>query len=219
MRKVFVTIVVMILGGCATNRPEEAQFQGWRGKSMALAVPPARFSAVTGGTAFLSGATNGWWDGGAASKGATLAAENDIVVPSAQVGQGLIQAARERYGVVAVPLPVIAVNALSNPSQLARAATGADLVLELSAATMLVIRLSSPGHYNVLTSMDARVIEVASAKTLVSAQCRESSSGEENPPTYNELLADKAARAKAYIVKQSAACSQELKSALLGGAT
>jgi hypothetical protein len=104
---------------------------------------------------------------------------------------------------------------LDNSAQLARAAGAADLALNVTSGTTFVSRLLSPGHYDVITSMFARIIDVPTGRTLADASCRESSSTALNPPTYDELFADQASRLKSLIQLQSKGCLRQFQIQLL----
>ncbi len=210
----FHALCALLMSGCATEHPQRGELGGWQGKTVALAAPDAGLIAGTPGKLIASGATNGWWDGGMAATGAQLAAQNQLQDSNAWVGEQLIRAAQERFGVLAAAPLAVRSGALDTPTQLAHAAAGADLVVNVTGGTTFVSRLLAPGHYEVITFMSARIIEVPSGRTLADAACRQTPAGA-GYPTYDELFAEHAARLRAIMRQESNACPQHFKSELL----
>lgn len=185
----------------------------WRGKTLALAVyPPSKLEIVGTSAAFIVGATGGALEPGNAA-GAKLQAESAIEDPASRVAKTLLQAAQQRYDVVSAP--DVAVPRLANPKELARAAQGVDLLLDISSTSSVVKRpLSS--RYWVNTHMTGRVIDVRAGKARNDSFCDMTFGGDPTPLTYDELTSNNAARLKTILARQADACIEKFKAKVLG---
>jgi len=185
----------------------------WRGKSLAIAVyPPSKLQIVGGGAEFLIGATGGVLEAGNAA-GAKLQAQEAIEDPALRVARDLLTAAQQHYAVLAAP--DVAVPRLANPKELTRAAQGVDLLLDVSSTSSVVKRPFS-SRYWVNTNMFGRAIDVHTGKVFADSFCQMVRGGDPDPLTYEELIANNAARLKAILARESHACLVKFTADVLG---
>jgi hypothetical protein len=210
--------VSAVLAGCVSQRTTAvSDTTGWRGKTVAVtARPPAGFAAMTGGKALLlgfgpiGGAIAG---AGMASAGKSIITENGIEDPAPRLDQDLLKVAGVQYGAVAASIAPVSVDT-TDVGKLAQAAVGADLLLDVQCYDRGMM-LRGLHHYDVHSSINVRVIDVHAAKLLAEGHCRQTTDKEPNPPTYDELLAEKAARLKAILDTQREACSTKFSTEVL----
>jgi hypothetical protein len=147
--------------------------------------------------------------------GKKIAAENNIEDPAVQVGRNLLTAAEKRYGVVEASMSPIKTD-VTDVTHLAHAATGTDILLDVqSYGQSFNFFPDRPKHYWLQTMLNVRVIDVPNARLIAEGHCAVSSRNDSDSPTYDELLADKAARMKAVFNAQSEQCSAKFKSEVL----
>jgi len=177
--------------------------RAWQGKTLALAVyPPSKLQIVGTGGEFIIGATSGVVEPGN-SAGAKLRADNAIEDSALRVARNLFRAAQQQYGVIAAA-DVVAPR-LANPKDLTRAAQGVDLVLDVS-ATSSIVKKPFSSRYWVNTNMFGRVIDVQTGKVFGDTLCQMARGGDPDAVTYDELIADDAARLKAILAREADAC-------------
>ena len=226
-------ICLLALFGCATQQGSAPAPSSLRGKTLAVtARPQSTFEAVTPGRGLLIGATQGFSSGGVGHAGAELVAQNQIEDPAPRLAQDLLKAAQDRQGLVAAGIPPVPVHGAewamqagepvevqlvaAKAEDLTRAAAGADLLLDVVASGMIAYRFPNLHRYDVRTRISARIIDVGTGRTLVQRNCERSSHEDPNPPSYDELVAQEAARLKAMLAAQRAACFEELEAGLFG---
>ena len=185
----------------------------WRGKTLALAVyPPSKLQIVGTGGEFIVGATSGLLEPGNAP-GAKLRADNAIEDSALRVARNLFLAAQQQYGVIAAA-DVVAPR-LANPKDLARAGQGVDLVLDVS-STSSVVKKPFSSRYWVNTNMFGRVIDVHAGKAFGDSFCQMVRGGDPDAVSYDELVADHAARLKAILAREADTCLGKFKVDVLG---
>src|SRR5215472_3624067 len=160
-----MTTAVLLTAGSAPH----ADTPEWRGKTLAVAVYPGSKLQIVGmRDEILIGATGGALEPGNAA-GAKLQADSAIEDPALRVARSLFAAAHQQYDVVAAP--DVAVRRSANPKELARAAQGVDLLLDVSSTSSVVKRLFS-SRYWVNTNMSGRVLEVRVGKVVGDSFCQ-----------------------------------------------
>jgi len=156
--------VLLLLAAGAVHGDTRA----WQGKTLALAVyPPSKLQIVETGGEFIIGSTSGVVEPGNAA-GAKLRAYNAIEDSALRVARNLFRAAQQ-YSVIAAA-DVIAPR-LAHPKDLARAAQGVDLVLDVS-STSSVVKKPFSSRYWVNTNMFGRVIVVHTGKVVGTPSAR-----------------------------------------------
>lgn len=212
---IVVAIAAASISGCVSvpkQAVSEKAATGWSGKTIALTERPrAGFVAMTAGKgAFaLIGAA------AAIESGKTIVEENGIEDPAPHVSGELLQMAQARYGVVSASLPPVKVDT-TDPKLLSKAANGADLLLDVqSLGASFNYFPTQWGHYWVTSGLVVRLIDVHTGEVLGGGACRRDSRKDPNPPTKDELLANKAELLKTILATQRDACRDELAPKLL----
>lgn len=206
-------VVCLSTGGCISQKTvavdDTNQFQR---KTVALtARPRAAFTAGTAGKAMfgLLGAA------AMAEAGSAIVQENGIANPATAVGDELLAAAEKHYGVVKASMASIPIKS-TDPAELAAAATGADFVLDVEDnGQSFFYYPTSWTHYWVATNINVRVVDVHKSKLIAEGHCAVNSQQDPNPPTKDELLANKAARLKSLLDSQAAECAGKFKREVL----
>ncbi len=203
-------LAASMMAGCVSV-PKQAVSEkaagNWHGKSVVLSDRPrAGFVAMTAGKgAFaLIGAA------AAIESGKTIVEENGIEDPAPVVAHELLKLAQARYGVVAASLGPVKVDT-TDVKQLAKAAGGADLLLDVqSLGAQFSYFPTQWGHYWVGSGLVLRVIDVHTGEVLGGGSCHRDSRKEDNPPTKDDLLANKAELLKEILATQRDSCRDEL---------
>ena len=145
------------------------------------------------------------------SAGNEIIKENDVSDPANTIVLGLAKTLEEKYEakIVGTSLPV----GTDELIQIASAANGkAKFVLDVQTINWSFIYFpTSWGRYRVIYTAKARLID-ADAKTLVAEGfCKRIPETETNAPSYDELLANSAARLKAELSSAAEECINNLK--------
>jgi len=212
-RVLIYPIALYALSGCVSQRTsgvdESIHFQG---KTVALtARPRAAFVAATAGKAMFAvlGAV------AMEESGKTIVAENGIEDPATTVSRALLAAAESHYGIVTAPMGPVPIDT-TDISQLARAAKGADFLLDVQSYGQSFNAFPTDwSHYWVSSIINVRLIDVPKAKLIAEGHCAVDTLNDASHPTRAELLADKAARLKAILDAQSAQCASKFKREVL----
>lgn len=185
----------------------------WHGKTLALTVYPRAKLEIDGAASeFVIGMTGGVLGSGD-SAGAKLQADSTIEDPALRVARSLFAAAKQHYDVVAAP--DVSAPPLANPKQLVRLAQGVDLLLDIS-STSSVVKRPFNSRYWVNTNMSGRVIDVHTGKVHGDSFCQIVGGGDPDPLTYEELVANNAARLKATLSREADSCLEKFMNKLLG---
>ena len=215
MGKLSLTLaIVLVLSPCVAKEAK-LDLSEWRGKTLAITSGPrTTLAAVTQGKALLLGATGGA-DNSSMAAGAKLAEADGIENSAAHLAEDLSKAATEHYGLIA-GAPVMIGQLANDHDIINNAPPGTDLVLDVELyGTVFSQHLPFDRRYDVRTSVWARIIDVHAKKRIAEADCKQSSHSDPNPPTYDELTLDAAARLKAMIEKQRSACFEQFRRELL----
>jgi hypothetical protein len=206
-------LIVVALGGCVSTRTSAVD-DGSRLNAKTIALtnrPRAGFMASTAGKALFGPL------GVVAMEeaGKKIAADNNIEDPAVLVGRDLLVAAENRYGAVAASMPPIQID-ITDVTKLAHAAAGADFLLDVQSYGQLFSFFPGrPTYYWLSTTLNVRVIDIPHAKLIAEGHCAVDTRKDPDPPTYDELLADKAARMKAVLNAQSEQCLAKFKKDVL----
>lgn len=219
MRNLMVAVLAAsMMAGCISV-PKQAVSDkaagGWHGKSVALSDRPRPgFVATTAGkvaAGALFGVVGAIASQNAAlASGKTIVEENGIEDPAPRVSRELLQIAQTRYGVVPATLTPVKVDT-TDAKQLAKAASGADLLLDVqSLGAQFNYFPTNWSHYWVSSGLVLRVIDVRTGDVLGGGMCHRDSRKETNPPTKDDLLANKAELLKEILATQRDSCRDEL---------
>lgn len=189
---------------------------GWKGKAVVLTERPrAGFVAMTAGKGAFAmvGAF------AAIEAGKEIVDENGIEDPAPQVGVEFLHMAQTRYGIVPSSLAPVKVDT-TDPKLLSKAASGSDLVLDVqSLGAQFNYFPTNWSHYWVGSGLVVRVIDVHTGQVLGGGACHRDTRKDANPPTKDDLLANKAELLKKILATQRDACRDELASKLLPAET
>lgn len=146
--------------------------------------------------------------------GKSIVQENQIEDPAPHLAQDLVKAAVEKYGVTPSERPVVIDS--DDVAKLAQAAKGADLLMDVqSMGSQFRYLPTNWNHYVVDSRFILRLLDVTSGKVLGSSTCVQSTKGDKELPTRDELLANKAERLKATLAAQREQCLKLFKANVL----
>jgi hypothetical protein len=183
-----------------------------RGKSMAISQrTKPDFTAMTAGKAMFGVL------GAAAmtSAGNKIVVDNNIEDPSPFVADELRKALENKYGVVTIAATAPLADG-TDTRKLASLYSAGDFVLDVHTVNWSFLYRPNLTHYRVMYSVKVRLIDTHGAKLLAEAFCYRRDDEDKNPPTHEELLADKAALLKTRLHDHAAECAGELSNKLLG---
>lgn len=196
----FTAILATGLTGCATVNHTPLSQE----KSMELTektivnanYPKADFSAFTAGKAALGPI------GAAAmiSEGNEITEQNEIPDPAVAIANKLSDNLVKARQMKQVLNSNIATE--DNVSNLLKSFSGADYVLDVKTVNWMFNYYSSDwSHYKVTYTARLRLIESASEKVVAETLCTTVQGDDENPPTQEQLLENKASLLKNYLDK------------------
>lgn len=208
MFKVSAALVfIPIFAGCASQSSQPIDLHG---KTVGLAVYPiGDFYAMRNMIAL--GATGGPKD---------ISAAYGIEDPAQWVGQELLRAIVRQCGAEASPVSiptntssnwVVAKHRTEATNEAARAA-GIDLLVRVRWEGGAAPLLTAPGHRFVDSNMYASVSAVRTGQRR-DLFCRQESEGD--PPTYDELVANKGRRLGEILDQQRKACLEEFRAEIV----
>ena len=88
---------------------------------------------------------------------------------------------------------------------------GADYVLDVQTLNWSFAYFPTNWtHYRVMYAARVRLIDATSKAVVAEAGCRSVPSDDKDAPTYDQLLADKAALLKSHLAKAAAACADQV---------
>ena len=143
------------------------------------------------------------------SEGNALVRDNAVEDPALAIGKDLQARLNAARGMTAVPgSSITSKNDL--PSVLA-SNPGADYVLDVQTLNWSFAYFPTNWtHYRVMYAARVRLIDATSKAVVAEAGCRSVPSDDKDAPTYDELLADKAALLKSHLAKAAAACADQV---------
>ena len=211
-RCLLVLAALCLLPACVSVPPASKvateSVDAWRGKTVATTTRSREaLVAMTAGKATFAmlGAL------AMIEAGKKIVADNGIDDPVPLLSQELLQAAMQKYTLQPAAAGTVTV-ATDDVAKLAQAAGSADLLLDVQSlgATFRYFPTNWT-HYAVDSAFIVRLIDVKGKRLAAGGMCRLTSEKEPNPPTHEELLADRAQRLKAILESQRASCSQKFK--------
>lgn len=220
MRKLFFGILtVASLSGCATTetKPLASQALGALAhQSIGHTVRPAPgdFRRVTVTEMAIGGALGVLLSGTAGE----FAVANGIVDPSQSIAADLAAALAAHAGALAVTRPVpVSTDDVALVANAAR--PGVRYIVDVKTIGWGFSYLPKNWtHYHVGYRATARLIDTATGTVIAEGQCipGRGSDIDGNPPTYDQLVADRAALVKATLADYARACVRSLKGEMLG---
>lgn len=203
--RICLALTMILLSGCASvdHRPltaeASAQLQGKRIVSTQYPMPD--FAAFTAGKAAfaIAGA------GAMIIEGNGIVRDNGIPDPATAISKALtdrLQAARK---IALVSSQAVASS--DEVSTLVATYTGADYLLDVKTlGWMFNYYPTDWAHYKVTYNARLRLIDTSSQKVVAETMCQTVQGDDANPPTKEQLLANRAALLKSYLDKGATAC-------------
>lgn len=214
MRRLLAVTAVAVTAGCASVKEvpmSAASVDAVKDKEIALALRARPdFSATTPARAAFGGI-------GAAtivSEGNRLVKENGVEDPAVYIAQTLVTDLQGRYNTRLSPkgAPV----ASDDVAELAKSANGADLVLDIRTINWSFVHFpSSWGRYRVIYAARLRLIDARNGRLLAEGGCHRVPDQTAESPSYDELIADSAARLKQELRTAADFCIREFKRGVL----
>ena len=220
MQLIYLSILALLLTACgntSSNRyPADARKSLFDGRSFAITQRPSpQFAIVTLGRAltplFLGMP-------GAHEEGQSVVTAFNIPDPKQYIGAKLIEALVVRAGAKIGQDRVDIVDAAQAES-LIKAEKRTDYVLDLETRHWFIstLGLFNPTHYRVSISVTARIFDTRSGLIVSESNCFLARARVEEPPTYDELLANQGAKLKTILAGASVDCASKIQTDFLAG--
>lgn len=215
MFRVIVVLAAAMAGGCVSVEQvpmSASSSEAIKGKELALterAKPD--FSAMTpsrGAFGMIGAAVT-------ISEGNKLIKEHGVEDPAVYIGRTLAADLQGRYNTRLSPkgAPI----ASDEVSDLVKNAPGTDLVLDVRTINWSFVYFpTSWGKYRVIYSARMRLVDAKSGRVLAEGGCHRVPEHTDQAPTYDELVANSAARLKQELRTAADFCINEFKSKTLG---
>lgn len=143
-------------------------------------------------------------------EGRRIVADNKIADPADAISAGLASVLRARDGVQMLPQPLRIDD--EDPARIAARAKGkARYVLDVRTLAWHMMYFPTDWtHYQVLYTAKARLIDVDAGTVVAEAFCKQQPESNANAPTYDAMLAKRAALLKAKLAGAAEACTASL---------
>lgn len=140
---------------------------------------------------------------------------NQIPDPALAITADVAGALKARYRMTVLPNPIVGTP--SKPAALAAVARGrADYVLDIQTTLWRTAYIgSSWARYYVEHKAEAQLIDARDGKVLAARSCNFAGRDKPNPPTWDELVGNNAARLKQELAGVAVNCSDVIKEMLL----
>lgn len=166
----------------------------------------AQFGAIAGAITGASPVTTG----------NQIVADNHIEDPAPRIGKTLLTELATTYHLNVVTNAGIVVNS-QKPEAIARRYPGSDSVLDVGTISWGVSYYPTDfSHYRVLYSVKLNLVDTKTGRNIAEAFCARKPEKTPDAPTYQELLANGAARLKSAINASAQSCLEELRHKLHG---
>ncbi len=215
MRLAAILLCSLCLTACVSSRTaqiENEKSAAMRGKVVATTDRPrAGLVAMTPGKAMFG------MIGAAAmiEAGNMILDENNIRDPAPLVNRALLTAAQKQFGVVPATTAPVHIDT-TDVNKLAAAAGSADILFDVQNVGRGFRYMGFKfGSYAVESSYKFRIIDVRAKKMIAEGFCFQSTKDDPNPPSHDELLADKATRLKAILDAQQDVCTNQFATQVL----
>ena len=214
MFRLVVVAAALVLPGCASVQQipmNPSSVQALKGKEIALserAKPDFAAATPSRGAFGMIGA------GVTISEGNKLIREHGIEDPALYIGKALAVELQDRYD--ARLSPKGAPTASDEVEEVVKGANGADLVLDVRTLNWSFMYFpTSWGRYRVIYSARLRLVDAKDGKVLAEGGCARVPDQADNAPSYEELMANSAARLKQELRIAAEHCISEFRSKTL----
>jgi hypothetical protein len=217
MRKFFVVAIsVVTISGCASYSSQVIDSKtedSIRNQTVVITTrKKPDFAASTAGNAILGGLF-----GSAVMiiAGNALVEENSIPDPADAIAKGLAKAFEATYGTRLIDTP-IPVNS-GEPADIADAVkSAASFVVDVQTTDWGFIYFPTDWtHYRIIYTAKARLIDVAGKSVVAEGYCMQNPKDNEDAPTYDELLANKASLLKGKLALIADECVGRIRDQML----
>lgn len=211
MRPMVFAVGVLVLTGCVSTRSiplQRERIATLKGGTITLTKrekPP--FSATTAGKAMFGAI-------GAVAMivhGNKIVEENAIEDPAGYIATALAGELASANAMTVVPTEGVLARG-RNPAELARQYSGADLLLDVQTVNWtFVYFLPDLTRYRVVYSAKLRLIDTKTGKGVAEGFCARVPEKSDDAPSYDELLADQAARLKQELATAADHCISDFR--------
>jgi hypothetical protein len=214
MFRLVVVAAALVLPGCASVQKipmNPSSAQALKDKEIALAErAKPDFAATTpsrGAFGMIGAAVT-------ISEGNKLIRQHGIEDPALYIGKALAVELQDRYS--ARLSPKGAPTASDEVDEVVKSANGADLVLDVRTLNWSFMYFpTSWGRYRVIYSARLRLVDVKDGKVLAEGGCARVPDEADSAPSYDELMANSAARLKQELRIAAEHCISEFRSKTL----
>jgi len=214
-RNILVLGAALALSACVSvkHRPLDAAASAQlQGKTVTTTrYETADFAAMTAGKAAFG------MIGGAAMvvAGNNIVEENGIADPAIAIGDELVRRLTTNRGMVRVESATVADG--DKPAELLAAYPQGDYLLDVKTIGWMFLYYPTDwAHYRLIYSARLRVINRSTGQVVAETLCQANPNDDANPPTREELLADRAALLKEKNAQAAQQCSDVLANEILG---
>ena len=215
MKKAIWLVSALALGGCMSVKPVQAPadaidaLKGQPFTSVTYVKPD--FSAMTYGRAAIGGLI-----GGAVmvSEGNALVKDNDIPDPALRIEPKLTALITDRLKSSGATRIADRVAKMDDEESLSRDAGRKGVILDVETIGWMFLYFPFDwSHYKVMYTARARLIDASTGKRIAQAPCQYQSE-DKTPPTYDQLLDNKAALLKTMLATAADTCAGKMASSL-----
>lgn len=141
----------------------------------------------------------------AISEGNQIVKDNDVPDPAVAIGEGLATRLNGARNATLIPSQKIASD--NNIDTLIKEYPGADFLIDAQTLNWMFIYYPSDWtHYRIVYYARVRVIDTKNGKVIGESMCKSMQGDDKNPPSYDQLLADKAGLLKTYLSRAVEEC-------------
>ena len=215
MKKMVLLAGAFALGGCVSVRPVQAPVDAvdaLKGQPLTTVtyVKPD-FAAMTYGRAAIGGLI-----GGAVmvSEGNAVVKDNEIPDPALRIEPKLSALVSERLAASGVTRIADRAAKLDDEDSLSRDAGHKGVILDIESINWMFVYFPFDwSHYRVMYTARARLIDANTGKRIAQAPCQYKSD-DKTPPTYDEMLDNKAALLKTMLATAADSCAETMSKSL-----
>lgn len=210
-----VAIIAISMSGCATANKKTMDSKSAvdiKNQSVTYTIrKKPDFMAVTAGTAVL-GVLGGVID---VVEGNGIIARNGVSDPAEAIAIGLATALEISHGTALISPPVSV--GTNDAIEIAAAINGAaQYVVDVKTTSWGFVHLMTNwSRYQVIYAAKARLIDTRTKAVVAEGDCDINPESSAGAPTYDELLANQAARLKSDLEAVARQCVQELRNGML----
>ena len=215
MQKAAFAALALVLSGYASTRAAPVRQEStaaWQGKTITATQRDKRdFGAMTAGKAALSlvGMT------AAFKAGNKIVRDNAVEDPAVAIRDALLEDLARSWQLTIIPVSGMATG--SSLKATAKQHPNADLLLDVRTFGWgFIYFLTDLRHYHVIYSVKLRLFDSRKSAVIAAGYCVREPYNTRGAPSYDELLANRAARLKEELSKVGGECLAELRTNVIG---